>query len=99
METGGTTTWRGTTVPEDRPRVMVAAAGRGPGLARYRFTVDWGTAVVCANRHVVDNDGEPSRSDIPPVGPDDHCWSSEATRPPAWATTMVAMEEAEAPWT
>ena len=84
-------------MPEGRPKVMVAVAGLCPGLARYRFTVDWGTAVVWANRHVVDSDGEPSRSEIPPVGPDDHCWNSELTRPPAWASTMVAM--VEAPWT
>ena len=70
---------------------MVAVDGLGPGLARYRLTVDSGMAVVWASRHVVDNDGDPSRSDIPPVGPDDHCWNSEATSPPAWAATIVAM--------
>ena len=53
--------------------------------------MDWGRAVVWARRQVVDSWGAPSRRDTPPVAPDDHCWNSELTRPPAWATTRVAM--------
>src|SRR5664279_3607875 len=91
IESAGTTSDRGTTVAEGRPSENLAVTGTEPQLANEKFTVVPGSAVVCANRHVVDGSGEPRRRDTPPVAPDDHCWSSLPTTAPDSAVTMVPM--------
>ena len=97
VDSGGTTTWRGITEPEDRPTRAVAVTAALVGLARMKSTVDLGVLVVWAKRQVSESAGAPSWSDTPPAGPEDHCWNSLATRVPDWDTTKVAM--AEASWT
>ncbi len=93
MDWGGTTVWRGTTVPEGRPTVTVAVTGSSPGLASVKSTLEPATVVLWPNRQVVDRAGAPSCRAIPRASPDD-CRKSVATRVPAWASTNVAMAEA-----